>query len=239
LQTEPVELDPPVEPPRRRITPADIVCGVGLALGVLAAYASIALTPKLLAHHSELLEALRGSTAAIVSGGAFARVGRDSLVIVILAPLCTIALYDVFYWWAGRRWGNHIVAFYAQNNPRTARWLTRAEDLVRRRGIWALIASYYIPLPTFLIFIACGTSGLSLGLFILGDAIGLLLWEALLISLGWSFGHPAVHVIDQINHYSTRVTIGLVVAIVLFSIVRTQIRLRRGTAGQPDHSGSP
>jgi membrane protein DedA with SNARE-associated domain len=239
LQAEPVELDPAVEPPRRRITPADIVCGAGVAFGVISAYVAIAVTPKLLAHHSELLEALRGSTAAIVSGGALARVGRASLVIVILAPLCTIPLYHVFYWWAGRRWGNHIVAFYSQNNPRTARWLARSEDLVRRYGIWTLIVSYYLPLPTFLIFIACGTSGVSLALFVLGAAIGLLLWEALLISLGWSFGHPAVHVIDRINHYSTRVTIGLIIAIVLFSVVRTQLRLRRGAAGEPDHSGGP
>ena len=239
MQADPVELDQPAAAPRRRITPADIVCGVALALGVIAAYAFIPLTPKLLAHHSVLLEALRGSAAAIVSGGAHARVGQASLILVILAPLCTIALYDVFYWWAGRRWGNHILAFYTQNNPRTAKWLTRAEALVRRRGIWALIASYYLPLPTFLIFIACGTSGVSLWVFVIGDAVGLLLWEALLISLGWSFGHPVVHVINQINHYSTRVTIGLIIAIVLFSTIRAQLRLRRGAADQPDHPGSP
>jgi membrane protein DedA with SNARE-associated domain len=238
LQSEPVELDPAVEPPRRRITPADIVCGTGIALSVISAYVFIALTPKLLAHHSELLEALRGSTAAIVSGGALARVGRASLPIVILAPLCTIALNDIFYWWAGRRWGNHIIDFYSQNNPRTARWLVRSEELVRRYGIWALIVSYYLPLPTVLIFVACGTSGLPLWVFLIGVAIGKLLWIGLLVGLGWAVGHPAVHVINRINHYSTLITIALIVAIVLFSIVRTQLRLRRGAAGQPDHSGS-
>lgn len=238
MQPSPADADTAPAPARRRISPADAICGTGLALGIVAAYAFIPLTPKLLAHHTELLEAIRGSTAAIVSGGALARVGRDSLLIVILAPLCTVALYDVFYWWAGRRWGNHIAAFYAQNSPRTAGWIRRAEDIVRRRGIWALFVSYYLPLPNFVIFLACGTSGIPLWMFIIGDAVGMLLWEALLVSLGWAFGHPAVHVIDQIGHYSTRITIGLIVAIVVVSAVRTRIRLRRGAAGQLDHPGS-
>ncbi len=217
----------------RRFAVPDVLCGAALALGVIAAYAFIPLTPTLLAHHSELLEALRGSTTSIVSGGALARVGRDSLTIVILAPLCTIALYDVFYWWAGRRWGGHIVAFYGRNNPRTARWILRAEAIVRRRGIWALFVSYYLPLPTFVIFLACGTSGMPLWMFVVGDVVGMVLWEALLISLGWSLGHPAVHAIDRISHYSTRIGIALIVAIVVVAVVRAQLRLRGGAAGQP------
>jgi membrane protein DedA with SNARE-associated domain len=238
LTSDGVDDSPPTAEVRRRVATADVVCGTGLALGIIAGYVFIPLTPKLLAHHTELLEALRGSTTAIVSGGALARVGRASLLIVILAPLCTVLLYDVFYWWAGKRWGNQIIDFYAKNNPRTARWIRRAEQIVRRRGIWALVVSYYVPLPTVVIFLACGTSGVPLWLFIVGDVVGLLLWEALLVSLGWAVGHPAVHVIDEIGHYSTRITIALVVAIVVISIVRARLRLRRGAADQPGHSGS-
>jgi membrane protein DedA with SNARE-associated domain len=237
LTTDLLEGGPPGADRRRRLAPADILCGTGLAVGIIAGYVFIPLTPKLLAHHSELLEAVRGSAAAIVSGGALARVGRDSLLIVILAPLCTVLLYDVFYWWAGRRWGNRIVDFYAQNNPRTARWIRRGEQIVLRRGIWALFVSYYLPLPNVVIFLACGTSGLPLWIFLIGDAVGLLLWEALLISLGWAFGHPAVHVIDRISHYSTRIAIALVVVVIIAVAVRTRIRLRRGAAGQPHHPG--
>ena len=100
---------------------------------------SSCLTPSLLAHHGVLLEALAGTNAAIVSGGAFARIGRDSLLLVVLAPLCTIALYDVFYWWAGRLWGNKIVAFYTRGNPRAARWVDSrraAGAASRRSGRW-------------------------------------------------------------------------------------------------------
>jgi len=206
--------------PRPRLRPAEILCGAGIGLGAIASYVFIALTPKLLPHHGVLLEALAGTNAAIVSGGAFARVGRDSLLLVVLAPLCTIALSDVFFWWAGRLWGAKIAAFYTRNNPRTSRWLDRTERLVRRRGIWALVVSQYLPIPRFLIYISCGASEMPLPTFVLGDMIGLLLWEALLVGLGWAIGHPAVHIVNEIGHYSTRVMIGLIIVVVLLAAFR-------------------
>ena len=143
-----------------------VLCGAGLGLGVIATYVLIALTPSLLAHHSVLLEALNGSTTAIVTGGALARVGRVSLVLVALAPLVTVVTYDVFYWWAGRLWGSQVAELYARHNPRAARWIDRAEGLVRRGGIWTLVVGYYLPVPNVLIYLSCGVSGMALGTFI-------------------------------------------------------------------------
>lgn len=198
----------------------DVMCGAGLGTGIVAAYVFIALTPSLLAHHGVLLEALAGTNAAIVSGGAFARVGRDSLLLVVLAPLCTIALYDVFYWWAGRLWGEKVTAFYTKRNPRAAGWVDRAERLVRRGGIWTLAVSYYLPIPNFVIYLSCGASGMPVWTFLLGDLIGLLLWEALLVGLGWAIGHPAVHLVGEISHYSVWVTVGVIGVVIAVSATR-------------------
>ena len=217
-QTAELPVDDGAERSRRRA--ADIICGTGLALGVVATYVFIGLTPSLLAHHGVLLEALAGTNAAIVSGGAFARIGRDSLLLVVLAPLLTILLYDVFYWWAGRLWGTKIVEFYTRNNPRAARWVDKGERIVRRRGIWALVVAYYLPFPNVVIYVSCGISGMSLWTFLLGDVIGTLLWEGLLVGLGWSIGHPAVHVVNEIGHYSLVLTVALIVGLVLLGAVR-------------------
>jgi membrane-associated protein len=230
--------DEPLPPTRRRLTPADLICGVGLVSGIIASYVFIALTPKLLAHHAVLLEAFAGTNAAIVTGGALARVGRDSLLLVILAPLLTVALYDVFLWWAGRLWGNTIMAFYTRNSPRAARWIARAERMVRRRGVWVLVVAYYLPLPNYIVYVTCGISGMSLGAFVIGDVLGTLLWEALLISLGWAIGHHAVRIVDAIDHYSTWILIGLVVALIAVSLVRSHRQIRRMRSGNDaeDHS---
>jgi membrane-associated protein len=206
--------------PRPRFRTADLLCAAGLALGVIASYVFIGLVPTMLKHHGILLEALAGTNAAIVTGGAFARIGRDSLLLVVLAPLCTIALYDVFYWWAGRLWGEKIAAFYIRGNPRAARWVDWAERLVRRRGIFALAVAYYLPFPNVVIYVTCGVSGMSLATFVLGDVIGTLLWEALLIGLGWAIGHSAVHIVNEVDHYSLIVTIAIVVGLIALAARR-------------------
>jgi membrane protein DedA with SNARE-associated domain len=202
-----------------------VLCGAGLGVGVLATYVLIALTPSLLAHHSVLLEALNGSTTAVVTGGALARVGRTSLLVVAAAPLVTILTFDVFYWWAGRLWGSRVAEFYARHNPRAGRWIDRAERLVRRGGIWTLAVGYYLPVPNTLIYLSCGVSEMALGTFLLGDLIGLLLWEALLISLGWAIGRPAVHVVNSIGHYSLLVTVGVIVLLVVIGGLRQRRRV--------------
>jgi membrane-associated protein len=64
------------------------------------------------------------------------------------------------------------------------------------------------------VYVSTGISGMPLWTFILGDVIGTLLWEGLLVGLGWAIGHPAVHVVNEIGHYSLLVTIALVVVLI-------------------------
>jgi membrane-associated protein len=206
------------------------ICAAGLVAGIVATYALLAVTPELLAHHVLILEAASGGITSIVTGGAFASAGRDPLVLVVLAPMCSVLLYDVFYWWAGRLWGDVAVQRLVANKPRWAKWTARAETMVRRRGVWALMASYYLPIPTVLVQATCGISGMPLWLFLLGDAVALLLWVALLVGLGYAIGQPAVHVVKLISHDARWVTIGIVVLIVVVTTVKQS---RGGRPTQP------
>lgn len=201
----------------------EVLCGAGLIAGIAGSYALTAVTPELLKHHVVLLEMLSGGITSMVTGGAFAHVGRVSLLAVVLAPLCTVLLYDVFYWWAGRLWGETVIAKFLERSPPWKRWVDRAERAIRRRGVLVLFISYYLPIPNAAIDVACGLAEMPLWMFLIGDAVGLLLWEGLLVSLGWVIGHRAVHVVNVVNHYSLWITLGIVVLI----IVITQIRMLR------------
>ena len=97
---------------RRR---AEIACVTGIAVKTVFALALLPLTPSLLGTDPVLLEALRGSTSAMASGGAFARVGEASLVLAVLAPLPTLLFATPFFWWAGRLVGS-------QGGGRVERW---------------------------------------------------------------------------------------------------------------------
>ncbi len=165
------------------------------------------------------------------------RVGHVALILVVIAPLCGIALYDVFVWWAGRRWGTRLAEVYTRRHPRAGRAVMRAENLVRRRGVWALAVAYYLPIPNALLYLSCGASEMPLWAFVVGDALGTLLWEALLLSLGWTVGHDAVRVVSAIDQHATDVTLALVVG---WLAVRLVLRARgRRAVGTADGGGSP
>jgi membrane protein DedA with SNARE-associated domain len=210
-----------------------LICAVGLVAGIIATYALLAATPTLLAHHDLALEATSGSLASIVTGGALASQGREPIVLVVIAPMTSVLLYDVFYWWAGRLWGQPVVSRFVAQTPRWDRRTDRAEDLVRRHGVWALIAAYFLPaVPIVLVQAFCGVSGMPLWRFLLGDSLALLLRVGALVGLGYAIGEPAVHLADTIGRYGLRVTIGLVVVVMLVAIVRQSRAARQPpTAG--------
>jgi membrane protein DedA with SNARE-associated domain len=210
-----------------------LICAVGLVAGIIASYALLAATPSLLAHHDLALEATSGSLASIVTGGALASQGREPIILVVFAPMTSVLLYDVFYWWAGKLWGQPVVSRFVAQTPRWDRRTDRAEDLVRRHGVWALIAAYFLPaVPIVLVQAFCGVSGMPLWRFLLGDSLALLLRVGALVGLGYAIGEPAVHLANTIGRYGLRVTIGLVVVVMLVAIVR-QARAAR----QPPRAG--
>src|SRR4051794_40845381 len=92
----------------RSASNASRACAALILGGIGASYVLNLLTPSLLAHHALLLEALSGNIASIVIGGAQARTGQSPLLLVLVAPLVGIVLYDVAWWWAGRLWGNAV-----------------------------------------------------------------------------------------------------------------------------------
>lgn len=207
---------------------ADLLCGAGLVANTVLGVALVAATPRLLAHHAVLLEALTSSPVAMVTGGALARVGRASLLLVVLAPLCGVLLYDAFLWWAGRRWGGPLLHLYARRPGN--RWAARADGWVRDHGVRVVAVAYFLPVPNPVLYAVCGAAGMPLALFVLGDAVGTLLWTGLLVGLGEALGRRGVTVVDGIEHYSTGVTLGLVALLVAVRLVRR----RRRTALVPE-----
>ena len=119
---------------RRR---AEVACVTAIAVKTVLALALLPLAPSLLGTDPVLLEALRGSTSAMASGGAFARVGQASLVLAILAPLPTLLFVTPFFWWAGRLWGPKAAAMLGGRPPEggeVGAALRRSPGALRRAG---------------------------------------------------------------------------------------------------------
>jgi membrane protein DedA with SNARE-associated domain len=194
----------------------------GIALSGLVPLALLPLVPALVSSHPALLELLRGSTASIINMGARARIGETSLIAAVLLGVPSLMMFDWVYWWAGRRWGDGVFAWLlGGTGPRTAQRLDRLHRIEARVGPAAVGLAYLLPVPAAVVYAAVGEGGMRLGVFLVLDVLGTLLWTGLLAAAGYGFGQRAVDVADAVAHYGLWITLALVV------VVAVRIR-RRG-----------
>ena len=197
--------------PRR----ADILCWAGITLSGVYYLSLLPFRASLVGTHPVLSELLNGSTEAIVSAAAFARVGRGSLAVVILVAIPGLMMFDLLYWWAGRLWGERIILLFSGRRKHGTRFMARVD----RWGRWftwpAVVAAPFLPVPTAIIYAVAGWAGMSVVTFLLLDLIGSLLWAGMLAGLGYSLGQHAVTVAQTVSRYGLWVTIGIVILVVM------------------------
>lgn len=219
---EPGERDPWSDPrlpwqgkPRR----ADIACWAAITLSGLYYLVILPWRASLVGTHPVISVLLNGSTEAIVSGAAFARVGHGSLAVVLLAAIPGLMKFDLIYWWAGRLWGERIINLFAGRSERQRkRGLRFAARINRwgRRFTWpAVLVSQFLPIPNAIIYAGAGWTGMSWVTFLILDAVSSLAWAGMLSGLGYALGQHAVSVAEAVSRYGLWVTIGIVVLVVL------------------------
>ncbi|WP_164512607.1 DedA family protein [Nocardioides baekrokdamisoli] len=202
---------------------------IAVLLGLCMAYwiALWPLVPALIGSHPLLLEIISGSTLAEVTVGAHSRLGELPIWFAVLAGVPGTMIFDWVFWWAGRRWGDralHLLLGRASSPGALARRearLARLERTAERFGPAAIVLAYYLPVPNILIYAASGLAGMRLRTFLALDVLGSLLWVGPAVGLGYALGKPAVDVIHRIDHYSTLVTIAVIVLV-------TVVQARRG-----------
>jgi len=191
--------------------------------------ALLPLTPSLLGTHPVLLEALRGSTSAMASAGAFARVSEASLVLAVLAPLSTLLFATPFFWWAGRLWGPKAAATLTGGHPKAQKWAQRSGAHLERFGG---LRGHAGPLPPGSVVVYLRRRRLdrmSFRRFVIFDLLGMLSWIGLIVGLGYAIGHPAVQVAKAISRYGLLATIALVAIALAIAVLRTRRAAARTT----------
>jgi len=202
----------------------------GIAVKTVFALAFLPLTPSLLGTHPVVLEALRGSTSAMASAGAFARVGEASPALALLAPLPTLLFATPFFWWAGRLWGPKAAATLGGGHPNAEKWAQRSGAHLERHGGLAVSVAPFLPVPSSFVYAAAGWTGMGLRRFMLFDVIGMLSWIGLIVGLGYAVGHPAVQIAKAISHYALLATVAVVAIAIGIAVVRTRRAAARATA---------
>ena len=197
--------------PRR----VDILCWAGITLSGIYYLVLLPFRANLVGTHPVLLELLNGSTEAIVSGAAFARVGHGSLAVVLLAAIPGLMKFDLLYWWAGRLWGERIILLLSGRRKHGPRFIARVGRWGRKFTWPLVVVTPFLPLPNPIVYAVAGWAGMSLVTFLILDMIGTLMWAGMLAGLGYSLGHHAVVVAQTISRYGLWISIGLVVLVVI------------------------
>jgi membrane-associated protein len=196
--------------PRR----VDIACWAAITLSGLYYFALLPFRASLVGTHPIASVLLNGSTEAIVSAAAFAKVGHGSIVVVLLASIPGLMKFDIIYWWAGRLWGEGVIRMFSGRGKRSQKFVAR----VNRSGRWltwpAVVLSPFLPIPNALVYAAAGWTGMSWLTFLILDAIGSLAWAGMLAGLGWALGQHAVTVAQEISKYGLWFSIAIVVLVV-------------------------
>ncbi len=201
---------------------------LGLILGILLVLmATLPLRPFLLASHPIVLEFVTGSLSAVGAGAAFARIGQAPLWLVVVAGIVGMTKFDWLFWLAGRRWGAKVVGMFAPGEG-ARRFVAR----VRAWPAWVqrlvVVAAALPGVPAAAVFALAGLGRMSLGVFLLFDAIGAALMTGLVAGLGYGLGQYAVDLVLLVDRYALWVSLGLVVVVAVLSGRRAQARAREG-----------
>ncbi|MCC2593937.1 VTT domain-containing protein [Tessaracoccus sp. OS52] len=184
--------------------------------------------PFLIAERPVLLEFLSGDLVVVGAAAAFARIGEAPLWLVVVAGAVGLVKFDVLTWWAGRRWGEGIIAMLS--TPGQAAAWTRRLDRTRPWVISLAVALAMLPgVPTAVVFAVAGWSGMRLATFLLLDLAGALALTGLVAGLGFGMGQQAVDLVLLVDQHASTVSLALIAVALLVPLAKKSLdRLRRG-----------
>jgi len=219
--TDETELETPEElreQPRRGIGWQDVLIVGPIILNSIYYYAGIPLNALFIGTRPVFLSFIRGSTAAMIATGGFARIGKASVIAALLAPIPISMVTDPCYFYAGRRYGRRILEYYERNDPRWRKRIARGERFFKRWGVWTVVFAPFLPVPSALFYLAAGEAGMPFVVFILADLLGTLMYIGMWVGAGWVAGQHAVDVAQTITHYAWWIVGGSVVLVVVWAV---------------------
>ena len=150
---------------------SDVICWVGFSLTGIYALVLLPLRPVLLGANPYLLAGLGGSRTSAVTIGALYATGVGFWPLGLLLGIIGSVKFDWLYWWAGRLWGRGLIELVAGRSPRAARNAARAERVAQRFGIWAIVITYVLPLPSAVVYASVAAAGMRLRTFLITDIV--------------------------------------------------------------------
>ncbi|UGQ11700.1 DedA family protein [Yinghuangia sp. ASG 101] len=155
---------------------------------------------------------LPGETAAVV-GGAIASGGRDVSLLPMIAVVVVAAIAgDSVGYAVGHRAGPRLLA--TRMARRHSVRIERAQDVIRRRGPYAVFLGRFVAVLRALVPTLSGVAKMPYRRFLLFNALGGVLWGAGFVLLGWGAGAAYDRIARQVGEVAAGVVAAVAVAAV-------------------------
>ncbi len=194
----------------------------------------VGLPPALVLALVFLLPALEASTflgllvpgeVAVLVGGVLAHEGRLPLWAVIVAAVAGAALGDQVGYLVGRRYGRRLLDRTPGRFVRSGE-LSRALDLIRRRGAVAVVLGRWAAALRALVPGLAGMSGIPRGAFTVANVAGGALWAVTVAVLGYLAG-ASYRVLERRLGLGGEAVLALVLLLVAVRVIRARGAARR------------
>jgi membrane-associated protein len=163
----------------------------------------------------------------MMAGGAFSASGDLVLWQVCLAALTGAIIGDQTGYFMARRGGGARLWARLQAMPASGRLMAQAEDLLQRRGGWAVYLTRWLfsPLGPYVNLIA-GATRMSWRRFALADLAGECTWVSVYVSLGYIFGSQIEEVSDTLGSLIGALTAGIMTLLLGRALLQSRKKAR-------------
>jgi membrane protein DedA with SNARE-associated domain/rhodanese-related sulfurtransferase len=128
------------------------------------------------------------SAPLLITAGTLTATHRMNLPLVLAAILAGSLISDSAWYWLGKRYGGTVVKLLCKLSMESNTCVRRTEDYFAKHGVKALVVAKFLPGLSTVAPPIAGQTGMQYRLFVVYDAIGILLWGLAFTMSGRFFG---------------------------------------------------
>ena len=170
------------------------------------------------------------SMPILVAAGAMAGTGRIGPVQVVLVVMAAALAGDLFWYELGRRRGRPVLKLLCHLSLEPDSCVRRTQDYFSRRGDWSIVIAKFVPGLNTLAPPLAGVIRMPIRRFLFLDLIGILLWSAGFVGLGFAFSEQLERVADYAEQMGRLFPLLLVVGLASY-VAGKYVQRRRFLAG--------
>jgi membrane protein DedA with SNARE-associated domain/rhodanese-related sulfurtransferase len=160
------------------------------------------------------------ASAATLGSSPDAWLPQSTLLAIAGVAIAAALIGDLVWFWLGRRYGSRVLRFMCKLSMSRDSCVSRSEGFFGRFGVRVLTISKFIPGLSTLAIPVAGATGVSLGSFLIYDAIGAALWATAGVAIGSLFATAVDTVLVWLDWLGRGALVIVAAALVLYMAAR-------------------